>query len=108
MRKHLLLFSIILFQGVTVGQTSSNSNQKPSTQKEINSTIKEVQMAMAELCKKDKPQWILISWAYYPGNPIEEQQHEAIISNFNFSYIYNFFFDSEKVIGQSYKPLRPQ
>ncbi len=61
--------------------------------------------AMAELCKKDKPQWILISWQYYPGNPIEQQQHEAIISNFNFEYAYNFFFDPLKVKGQAYKPL---
>jgi hypothetical protein len=67
--------------------------------------VYKIDPAMAELCKKDKPQWILISWAYYPGNPIEEQQHEAIINNFNFSYVYNFFFDSEKVKGQPYKPL---
>lgn len=67
--------------------------------------VYKIDPAMAELCKKDKPQWIMISWAYYPGNPIEEQQHEAIINNFNFSYVYNFFFDSEKVKGQPYKPL---
>jgi len=68
--------------------------------------VYKIDPVMAELCKKDKPQWILISWAYYPCNPIEEQQHEAIINNLNFSYIYNFFFDSEKVKSQSYKPLR--
>jgi hypothetical protein len=61
--------------------------------------------AMAELCKKDKPQWILISWDYYPGDAVEKQQHEAIINNFNFEYVYNFFFAPEKVKGQQYKPL---
>jgi hypothetical protein len=61
---------------------------------------------MAELCKKDKPQWILVSWEYYSNGLTEKQQHEAIVTNFNFAYVYNFFFDPEKVKGVSYKPLR--
>jgi len=61
---------------------------------------------IAELCKKDKPQWILVSWDYYPGDPAEKQQHDAIINNFNFEYVYNFFFAPERVKGQQYKPLR--
>jgi hypothetical protein len=68
--------------------------------------IYKVDPTMAELCKKDKPQWILISWEYWPGDPIEKQQHEAIINNFNFEYVHNFFFDPEKVKGRPYKPLR--
>jgi len=68
--------------------------------------VYKVDPATAELCKKDKPQWILISWDYYPGDAIEKQQQEAIINNFNFAYVYNFFFDHEKVKGQQYKPLR--
>ena len=68
--------------------------------------VYKVDPAMAELCKKDKPQWILISWDYYPGSRIETQQHEAIINNFNFDYVYNFFFAPEKVKGQPYRPLR--
>jgi hypothetical protein len=107
MSKHHLLFYIVLFQGVTFGQRRPNSNQKPPAQKEINSTIKEVQMAIVELCKKNKTQWIMIIWYYYPGNLIAEQKHEDIFNNFNFSCIYNLFFDSEKVKDQFYKPLRP-
>jgi len=61
---------------------------------------------MAELCKKDKPQWILISWGWDTRDPVENHQHESIINNFNFDYVYNFFFDAEKVKGQPYKPLR--
>jgi hypothetical protein len=68
--------------------------------------VYKIDPVMYELCKKDKPQWILISWDFYPGDPTEKQQHEAIINNFNFSYIYNFFFDPEKVKGQAYKPLQ--
>lgn len=51
---------------------------------------------IAELCKKDKPQWILVSWDYYPGDPVEKHLQDAIINNFNFEYVYNFFFAPEK------------
>lgn len=67
--------------------------------------VYKIDPVMAALCKKDKPQWILISWEYYPGNPMEQQQHEAIINHFNFQYVYNFFFSPEKVKGKPYKPL---
>jgi len=65
-----------------------------------------IDSVMAELCKQDKPQWILVNWDYYPGDPVEKHQHDAIINNFNFEYVYNFFFAPEKVKGQQYKPLR--
>ncbi len=68
--------------------------------------VYKVDPVMAELCKKDKPQWILVSWWWAPNNPVEKYMHESIIYNFNFEYVYNFFFDSEKVKGQPYKPLR--
>lgn len=69
--------------------------------------VYKVDPAVAELCKKDQPQWILVSWDYYPSAlPFEKQQHESIINNFNFEYVYNFFFDPQKVKGQPYKPLR--
>ena len=61
---------------------------------------------MAELCKKDKPQWILVSWWWAANDPVEKHLHESIINNFNFDYVYNFFFNPEKVKGQPYKPLR--
>jgi hypothetical protein len=68
--------------------------------------VYKVDPAMAELCKKDNPQWILISWDYTPNDPIDKHQHESIINNFNFDFVYNFFFNPEKVRGQSYKPVR--
>jgi hypothetical protein len=61
---------------------------------------------MAALCKKDTPQWILVSWWWTPNNPAEKYMHESITNNFNFEYVYNFFFNPEKVKGQIYKPLR--
>jgi len=68
--------------------------------------VYKVDPVMAELCKKDKPQWILVSWWWSPGDPVEKYMHESIINNFNFDYVYNFFFDPEKVKGQPYQPLR--
>ncbi|HEX5169172.1 MAG TPA: hypothetical protein VFW11_08345 [Cyclobacteriaceae bacterium] len=63
--------------------------------------------AVVELCKKDKPQWILVSWNWAPGSAKEKYMHESIINNFNFNYVYNFFFYPEKVKGQPYRPMRP-
>jgi hypothetical protein len=68
--------------------------------------VYKIDAAMAELCKKDKPQWILIGWQFAPHDPVEKHLYESIINNFNFDYVYNFFFDQEKVKGQQYKPLR--
>ncbi|MGZ5247881.1 MAG: hypothetical protein ACXWCR_12300 [Flavitalea sp.] len=61
---------------------------------------------MNALCKKDKPQWILISWSWAPQDLVEKHMHESIINNFNFDYIYNFFFAPDKVKGQTFQPLR--
>ena len=58
-----------------------------------------------ELCKKDKPQWITISWIASFTDPNIYYRHEAIINNFNFDYVYNFFFDPDKVKNLPYRPL---
>ncbi len=47
-----------------------------------------------------------MSWWWAANNPVEKHLHESIINNFNFDYVYNFFFSPEKVKGQPYKPLR--
>lgn len=86
-----------IFSNGYLTDTESTSGRYP---------VYKVDPVVAELCKKDKPQWILVSWEYYPGDRHEQQQHEAIINNFNFDYVYNFFFAPEKVKGQPYKPLR--
>jgi len=68
--------------------------------------VYKIDPAMAALCKKDQPQWILVSWWWFPNDPVEKHLHESIINNFDFRYVYNFFFDHEKVKGQPYKPVR--
>ena len=61
---------------------------------------------LAELCKTDAPQWIVMSWTAQLKQPVSRSLHEAILNNVNFEYIYNYFFDPGKVKGQPYKPLR--
>jgi hypothetical protein len=59
-----------------------------------------------ELCKTDAPQWIVIYWTAHLNDPLSLSLHEAMLNNFNFQYVYDYFFDSDKVKGQPYKPLR--
>jgi hypothetical protein len=68
--------------------------------------VYKVDPVLQALCKTDKPQWIYMFWTCQMNQPMEKHQHESIINNFNFDYVYNFFFDPEKVKGQRYKPLR--
>lgn len=68
--------------------------------------VYKVDPMMSALCKEDKPQWIVVSWWWSPLDAVEKYMHESIINNFNFEYVYNFFFDPAKVKGQAYKPLR--
>ncbi|MDZ7650952.1 MAG: hypothetical protein U5K54_29570 [Cytophagales bacterium] len=35
------------------------------------------------------------------NDPLEKHMHESIINNFNFDYVYNFFFYPEKVKGST-------
>ena len=86
-----------VFSSGYLTDTESTSGRMP---------VYKVDPAMAALCKKDKPQWILVSWSWTPHDPVEKYMHESIIHNFNFDYVYNFFFDPEKVKDQSYRPLR--
>ena len=61
---------------------------------------------VVELCKTDAPQWIVMDWTAHLNDPISLSLHEAILNNVDFQYIYDYFFDSGKVKGQPYKPLR--
>lgn len=69
--------------------------------------ILKVSKAAKELCKTDQPQWLVIRWTMsMPREPYNIHLHESILNNFNFDYVFNFFFNPEKVKGQTYKPLR--
>ena len=61
---------------------------------------------LAELCRTDAPQWIVISWTAQLNAPVSRSLHDAVLNNLDVEYIYNYFFDPGKVKGQPYKPLR--
>ncbi len=69
--------------------------------------ILKVKKEVRERCKTLGPQWLVVRWTMgMPTQPFNVHLHESIINNFNFDYVYNFFFDPEKVKGKPYKPLR--
>ncbi len=68
--------------------------------------VYKIDPAIAELAKTDQPQWIMFVWDGDLLDPVGKQHHEAILNNFNFEYVYNYFFDPDKVKGQPYRPLR--
>jgi len=99
-----LLAQITLFSFVnaTEGYNDMFDNKGQTT-----FPILKVRKAALELCKKDQPQWLVIRWTVGMENSaFNLHLHESVMNNFNFKYAYDYFFDSEKVKGQSYKPLR--
>jgi len=69
--------------------------------------ILKIKKSTLALCKTDQPQWLVIRWSFGMENqPYYLHLHESILNNFNFEYVYNFFFNPEKVKGQAYKPSR--
>ena len=69
-------------------------------------TIYTIDPKVVELCKTDAPQWIVMYWTASLNDPISLSLHNAILNNFDFQYVYDYFFDPAKVKGQPYKPLR--
>ncbi len=62
--------------------------------------------ALLAKCKSDQPQWIAIWFPYKTkedGNQLYEM-FTAVSQNLNYDYIYNYFFDPEKVKGKTYLP----
>jgi len=59
-----------------------------------------------ENSKKDKPLWVAISWKpEKPGSNIKPYEvHKAMLRYFNFDYVYDYFFNPEKVKGIAYTP----
>ncbi len=66
-----------------------------------------VDAATLERCRSDQPQWIVVSWTAQLNDPVIKHLHDAVVNQFNIEYIYNRFFDPEKVKGRPYTPLRP-
>jgi len=60
---------------------------------------------IVEQSKQDKPLWIRVTWSWWLADERTRHMHESIINNFNFQYLYDFFYDAEKVKGKVYQPL---
>jgi len=69
--------------------------------------IQRVKKSALALCKTDVPQWLVIRWTMgMPTQAFNRHLHESILNNFDFKYVYDYFYNPEKVKGQPYKPLR--
>jgi hypothetical protein len=63
-----------------------------------------IDAATLERCKSDTPQWIVVSWSAELRNPVSKRLYDAVVNQFDMEYIYNRFFEPEKVKGLPYKP----
>ena len=91
------------------GSNDMFDNKDINGKQDVYSTfpILKVNKAARELSKTDQPQWLVIRWTLgMPNESFNLHLHESILNNFNFEYLYNYFFKPEKVKGQVYKPLR--
>ena len=54
--------------------------------------------AIYDLGDKDKPQWVTISWPYATekSSTVDWEIFKAMTTNFNFQYVYDYFFNPEK------------
>lgn len=66
-----------------------------------------IDRATVERAKGDAPLWIVVSWTADLNDPVNKRLHEAVVKHFNFEYVFNHFFDPEKVAGRPYAPRRP-
>ena len=76
--------------------------------KERNETyqVYKIDAALKAKMESDTPQWIAIAFPFAnkeKGNQLYEM-YTALSQNFNYDYVYNYFFDTEKVKGIPYKP----
>jgi hypothetical protein len=80
-----------------------NENQKQWKQYY---TVYKYNKELLAKCRSDKPQWITISFPFDTeerGNQVTEM-YQALTENFNYDYVFNYFFNPGKVKGITYKP----
>lgn len=64
-----------------------------------------VNQSVVNLSKQDKPLWLFIRMRRTHDDIARMHMAESILNNFNFDYVYNYFFNPEKVKGKFYKPV---
>ena len=60
--------------------------------------------------RQDTPLWVCISWNPTDQNhaPYAREIHRSMITHFNFDYVFNYFFNPEKVKNKSYQILNDE
>jgi hypothetical protein len=69
--------------------------------------IYKINDATLEKCRADKPQWVAISFPVETkedGNQAYEM-YRAMLNHFNYEYVYNYYFNPDKIKGIAYKPV---
>jgi hypothetical protein len=72
--------------------------------------VYKIDAALRAKMESDTPQWIAIAFPFATkekGNKLFEM-YSALSQNFNYDYVYNYFFDAEKVKGIPYKPTNEE
>lgn len=61
-----------------------------------------------ELSKRDKPYWVHISFPYATekSSTVDWEIFKAMTQNFNYQFVYDYFFAPEKTKGKTYQPLK--
>lgn len=69
--------------------------------------VYKIEPAMYGLSRQDTPQLISISWenADNKSSTAIWEIWKAMTTNFNFQFVYDYFFNPEKVNGKTYQPL---
>lgn len=69
--------------------------------------------AVLDKAKTDKPMWVYMDFPRIKGKLFDATMQNgeqylaySLLQNFNFDYVYNYFFTPEKVKGIAYKPLK--
>jgi hypothetical protein len=68
--------------------------------------VYKVDPALAALAKTGGPQWLVVAWTAQLNDPASKRLHDAVVNNFNFEFVHDYFFAPDKVKGRSYAPLR--
>ena len=96
------------FINATEGYYDMFDNKDIYGKEGVNTTfpLLKVKRTSLALCKTDQPQWLVIRWTMGMANePFNKHLHQSIMNNFNFGYVYDYFFNPEKTKGIRYQPL---
>jgi hypothetical protein len=72
--------------------------------------VYKVDTALYAKMQTETPQWVAIAFPFAnkeKGNQLNEL-YTSLSQNFNYDYVYNYFFEPEKIKGQTYKPANEE